>query len=47
MKKALFRLLASINKVIMPRYSKKDLGKLSRLDKLLVVYRYWVTKNSL
>lgn len=47
MKKSLFKLLARINKVVLPRYSKRDLNRLSKLDKALVAFRYWVTKNSL
>jgi hypothetical protein len=47
MKKTVFRLLAKINKVILPRYSKRDLNKLGKLDKAIVAYRYWVTVNSL
>ena len=41
--KSLFRLLSKINKVILPRYSKRDVTKLSKIDKALVAYRYWVT----
>jgi hypothetical protein len=33
--------------VILPRYSKRDINRLSKLDKALVAFRYWVTKNSL
>ncbi|MBT1696736.1 hypothetical protein KK083_07615 [Fulvivirgaceae bacterium PWU4] len=47
MKKSLFRLLARINKVVLPRYSKRDITRLSKLDKAIVAYRYWITKNSL
>jgi len=47
MKKILFKALAKINKVILPRYSKRDINKLSTLDKALVAYRYWVTVNAL
>lgn len=47
MKKSLFRLLTKINRVILPRYSKRDLNALSRLDQALIAFRYWVTKNSL
>ena len=47
MKKILFKALAKINKVILPRYSKRDINKLSTLDKALVAYRYWVTINVL
>lgn len=47
MRRFVFQVLAKINKVLLPRYSHRDLSKLSSLDKLLVAYRYWVTKNSL
>lgn len=47
MKKSLFKALARINKWVLPRYSKRDLAKLSRLDQGLIAFRYWVTKNSL
>jgi hypothetical protein len=47
MKKSLFRLLASINRVMLPRYSKRDITRLSKLDKAIVAYRYWITKNAL
>ncbi|MDH4090697.1 MAG: hypothetical protein OEV74_01730 [Cyclobacteriaceae bacterium] len=42
-----FRVLARINKIILPRYSKRDINKLSKIDKILVAYRYWVTVQSL
>ena len=45
--KFLFKLLAKVNKVIMPSYKNKDLMKLSNFDKLMVGYRYYVTKKSL
>jgi len=47
MKKSLFRVLARMNKWILPRYSKRDLARLSKLDQALIAFRYWVTKNSL
>lgn len=47
MKKNLFKTLASINRTILPSMSKKDLTKLSTLQKGLVAYRYWVTINAL
>jgi len=47
MKKAIFKVLAKVNKMLMPRYSKRDITKLSKLDKALVAYRYWVTLNAL
>jgi len=43
MKKFVFNMLAQLNKVILPRYSKRDINKLSKLDKAIVAYRYWVT----
>jgi hypothetical protein len=47
LKKSLFRILARLNKIILPRYSRRDITRLSKLDKALVAYRYWVTINSL
>ncbi len=46
-KKGIFKILAKINKVILPRYSNRDLNQLSKWDKALIGLRYWVTKNSL
>ena len=45
--KKVFKILAQINKVLLPKYSKRDLSKLSKIDKALVAYRYWVTTNAL
>jgi transcription termination factor NusB len=45
--KSIFKILAKLNKIIIPRYSKKDLSRLSKIDQALIAYRYWVTKNSL
>lgn len=47
LKKSVFKILARLNKVILPRYSKKDLTKLSKSAKAIVAFRYWVTINSL
>ena len=47
MKKSVFMFLAKLNKLILPRYSKKDINKLSKIDKALVAYRYWVTVHAL
>lgn len=47
MKKSLFKIVARVNKWILPRYSKRDLGSLSKFDQALIAFRYWVTKNSL
>ena len=46
-KKSLFKILAKINKLVLPRYSKRDMAKLSNVDKAMVAYRYWVTINVL
>jgi hypothetical protein len=47
MKKILFKTLAKVNKVIMPRYSQRDITRLTKFEKGLVAYRYWVTLNAL
>lgn len=47
LKKKLFKALAKINKLVLPKYSQRDLSKLSKIDKALVAYRYWVTTNAL
>ncbi len=47
MQKALFRLLARVNRAVLPKLWDKDLTRLSKTQKLLVAYRYWVTTNAL
>jgi len=47
MRRLLFKLLAKVNKLILPRYSQRDITQLSTFDKVMVGYRYWVTKNAL
>ena len=47
MKKDFFKLLARLNRLVLPRYSKRDINKLSKIDKALVAYRYWVTLHAL
>ncbi len=47
MKKSIFKFLAKVNSVILPRYSQRDITKLSKIDKALVAYRYWVTLHVL
>jgi len=42
-----FVMVAKMNKILLPRYSHRDLTKLSKTDKIIIGYRYWVTKNSL
>lgn len=47
MKRTTFRILAWINRMILPRMSKKDLTKLTPIQKAIVAYRYWVTIHAL
>lgn len=47
MKKNAFRLLAKINKTILPKLWDKDLTRLTKLQKLMVAWKYYVTRNSL
>ena len=46
-KKYIFKGLAVMNKLIMPKLYKKDIAKLKNYEKVILSYRYWVTKNSL
>jgi len=45
--KPVFRILAKLNKLLLPKYSKRDISRLSKVDKVLVAYRYWVTLHVL
>jgi len=47
MKKFTFQILARLNKLVLPRYSKRDITKLSKLDKAIVAFRYWVTLHAI
>ncbi|MFC4688758.1 hypothetical protein ACFO4P_17585 [Epilithonimonas pallida] len=47
MKKAFFRFLNGVNKRILPKYSKKDPTKLTKIQKAIFAYRYIVLLNSL
>lgn len=47
MKKSVFKILNSINKTILPKYSKQDPSKLNKLQQLVVAYRYYILINSL
>ena len=46
-RKLFFKILAMVNKLIIPSLYKKDIGKLKSYEKVILGYRYWVTKNSL
>ena len=45
--KRLFRILASINRTLLPKLWGKDLLRLTPMQKAIVGYRYWVTRNAL
>ncbi|MDO6492455.1 MAG: SsrA-binding protein [Cellulophaga sp.] len=49
MKKALFKFLAKINRILLPSYSKKqlDLSKASKLQLAVIGWRYYVTTNAI
>lgn len=47
MKLVLFKLIAKANKSVLPSFKDKDLNKLSKVDKAIIGWRYWITKNSL
>ena len=46
-KRMIFKVLAKVNKLLLPRYSKRDLNKLNKLDLAIIGYRYFITKNAL
>jgi hypothetical protein len=49
MKKKFFKMLAKLNKSVLPSFTKNevDLAKASKLQMALFAYRLWVTKNAL
>ncbi len=47
MKKSIFKILAKANRFLMPSFGKKDLMRLTKTEKAIVAYRYWVTINAL
>tara|TARA_R110002050_G_scaffold69507_2_gene150375 strand:- start:49236 stop:49388 length:153 start_codon:yes stop_codon:yes gene_type:complete len=49
MKKAFFKLLAKMNKLVLPSYSKKqlDLSKATKIQMAIIGWRYLVTTNAL
>ncbi|MEP2279597.1 SsrA-binding protein [Maribacter sp.] len=49
MKKKLYKLIAKLNKTILPSYSKQqlDLSKASKLQMALIGWRYFITKKAL
>jgi len=47
MKKELFRLLARLNKLLLPKLWSKDLTRLTKAQRAIVGWRYYVTRNAL
>ncbi|MFD0837122.1 SsrA-binding protein [Mariniflexile aquimaris] len=49
MKKQIFKILAKVNKIILPSYSKQNLDiiKASKLQMAIIGWRWYVTKNAL
>ncbi len=47
MKRNMFKFLAWINRLLLPRMSKRDITRLTGIQKGIVAYRYWVTINAL
>ncbi|MDC8105360.1 hypothetical protein ACNFU2_10670 [Chryseobacterium sp. PTM-20240506] len=47
MKKSFFRILNAINKKILPKLSDKDPSSLTKLQKGILAYRYFVLINSM
>ncbi len=44
--RSLFSALIQINKVLFPKYWKRDLAKLSKFEKLIVGYKIWLGKRA-
>ncbi|WP_298536353.1 SsrA-binding protein [uncultured Algibacter sp.] len=49
MKKQLFRIIAKLNKAILPSFSKKqlDLAKANKLQIAIIGWKWYITKNAL
>ncbi|TLP80474.1 SsrA-binding protein [Maribacter sp. ACAM166] len=49
MKKAIYKVLAKLNKALLPSYSRQqlDVSKASKMQLALIGWRYYVTKNAL
>lgn len=49
MKQSFFKILAKLNKAVLPSYTKKqlDLAKASKVQLAIIGWRWYVTKNAL
>jgi len=45
--KIAFRMLAKFNQTFLPRLYKMDVNRLSRTDKVLIAYKYWIVLHAL
>ena len=42
-----FSVLSKLNKIFLPKLSQKHITKLSTIEKIILGYKYWVTKKYL
>jgi len=47
MKKNFFKLIAKLNKKVLPSYLKKDPSKLSKMQQAVLGFRYYILMQSL
>lgn len=47
LRKRAFRLLARINRQVLPKQWHRDVARMGKPRLALVAYRYWVTRNAL
>ncbi len=47
MERAFFRLLARLNRLLLPKLWDKDLTRLTKLQKVIVAWRFFVTSRAL
>lgn len=47
MERAFFRLLARLNRLLLPKLWDKDLTRLTKLQKAIVAWRFFVTSRAL
>ena len=46
-KKSIFKLLLALNNKVLPSYYQKDPSRLSKTQKAILGYRYWVLTHAL
>lgn len=47
MKRSFFKMLNKINQILLPKYSKKDPLKLTKFERAVMGYKYYVLINSM